>query len=315
MSSDLKPVTMRLIVPKTATTRVLTILGPETKLEAKDFVLKTRGLTTADMVRHIKEYGKLRDEVSQIFRQTGIRRDGKPLIPELSNLDAAIKKDQTQVDDIRSEYQKMQSETESWERQVEDIEKQIASTDQLSETGFTYDEISSQLADFRRILGRLPTKKLDPAQKALRALLKERTIVATGARKQDWAYLLVASPTDAAPQALQTLLLYDFILTDIPSLEGGSFTATVQSWREKKDSLTRRIGERRAKAITVSGDWGDSLNRLADRIQETVLTLRSALRLGEGTSAAHIFARLEDSPPQETLDSLTRDGILEVESY
>jgi hypothetical protein len=315
MSTDQKPVTMRLIVPQTASTRVLTILGLGAKVEAKDLVLKTRGLTTADMVRHIKEYSKVRDEMSQVFRQTGITREGKPVIPELSNLDAMMREDQTQLEDIRSKYQRMQSETESLQREVEGVKKQIASVDQLSETGFSYEEMSSQLAGFRRILGKLPAKKLEPAQKALRALLKDRTIVATGARKQDWVYLLVASPTDAATQALQTLVLYDFISIDIPSLEGGSFTETVQSWRDRRDTITGRIGEREAEVKTLSGGWADSLNRLTDGIQEIILTLRSVLKLGEGTSVTHIFVRLEEPPPQETLASLARDGILEVESY
>ncbi len=307
--------TMRLIVPQSASTRVQTTLGPECKVEVRNLILKARGLTTADMVRYIKDYGKLRDETSQIFRQTGITREAKHVILELSNLDAMMKEDQTQLEDIRSKYQRLRSETESLEREVEDVKKQIASVDQLSETGFSYEEMSSQLDGFRRILGKLPANKLEPAQKALRGLLKERTIVAAGARKQDWVYLLVASPTDAAPQAQQTLLLYDFIPTDMPSLEAGSFKDTVRIWRERRDSLTRRIGERQAEGKAVRVGWGDSLNRLADRIQETILTLQSVLRLGEGASATHIFVRLQEAPPQETLASLARDGILEVESY
>ncbi len=315
MSSPLKPVTVRLIVPQTASAQVLTIIGPTVKAEAEDLVLKTPGLTTSEIVRYIKSYNKLRDEVSQVFRQTGVKREGKPMIQELSNLEAVIKEGQTLLEDIRGKYQRKQSETEGLEREVEEVKKQIASVDQLSETGFSYDEISTQLAGFRRILGKLPVKKLEPAQKALRALLRERTIVATGERKQDWVYLLVASPTDTAPQALQTLLAYDFIPIDMPSLEGGSFTETVRSWRERSDSIAQKIGERRADAKTLEGGWAQSLNRRADEIEETILTLRSVLRLGEGTGVAHIFARLEEPPPQETLDTLARHGVLELDGY
>lgn len=236
------------------------------------------------------------------------------MTPELSSLDSVMEKDQGELDDVRNKYQRLQSETQSLEREIEDVNRQIALVDQLSETGFSYDEISSQLPGFRRILGKLPAKKLDPARKALGALLKERTIVATGARKQDWVYLLVASPSDAASQAQQTLLLYDFIPTDMPSLDGGGLTETVQSWREKKDRLNKKIGERQSEWKVAGGDWGDSLNRLADRIQETILTLRSVLRLGEGATATHIFARLKEPTSQETLDALARGGVLELDT-
>ncbi len=309
MSTHQKPVTMRLIVPRTASARVLIILGPRAKVDAYDLVLKARGLTTSEMVR----YSKLRDEMSQVFRQTGVVREGKAVNPEFSSLDAVISEGQKRLEDIRSKYQKMQSETESLEREVEGAKKQIAAVDQLSETGFSYDEISSQLAGFRRILGRLPAKKLESARKALQALLKERTIVATGARKQDWVYLLVASPTDVAPQAIQTLLLYDFVPIDTPSMKRGGFAETVQSLKQSSDSTTQKIAERRADARTVGVDWGDSLNRLGDEIEETILVLRSVLRLGEGTTAGHIFAQLEEPPSQETLDSLAGEGVLELD--
>ncbi len=311
MSTHQKPVTMRLIVPQTASAQVVTILGPRAKVDAYDLVLKTRGLTTSEMVRYIKECSKLRDEMSQVFRQTGVVREGKAVNPEFSSLDAVISEGQKRLEDIRSQYQRMQSQTESLEREVEGAKKQIAAVDQLSETGFGYDEISSQLAGFRRILGRLPVKKVEPARKALQALLKERTIVATGARKQDWVYLLVASPTDIAPQAIQTLLLYDFAPIDTPSMERG-FAETIQSLKQSSDSSTRKIAERRADARTAGAEWADSLNRLGDEIEETILVLRSVLRLGEGTGAAHLFAQLEEPPSQETLDSLAREGVLEV---
>ena len=278
-------------------------------------VLETPGLTTSEIVRYIKSYSKLRDEMSQAFRQTGVKRDGKPLIQELFNLEAVMREGLTLLEDIRGKYQRMQSETEGLIRDLEEVKRKIASVDQLSETGFSYDEISTQLAGFRRILGKLPVKKLEPAQKALRALFKERTIVATGKRKQDSVYLLLASPTDSAPQALQTLLIYDFTPIDMPSLEGGSFTETVHSWTERSNSITRKLEERRADEKTVEGSWADSLNRLADKIDETILTLRGVLRLGEGTGAAHIFARLEEPPPQETLDILVRHGVIEIDTY
>ncbi len=313
MSNAPKPATIRLIVPKTIAARVLNSLGPETKVQARDLVLKTGRLTTGNIVRYIKEYSKLRDEISQTLRQLGIPREGKAQLPELSLLDTKLEEAQRHLEDIRSKYQKMQTEIDGLERQAEEVKKQIASVDQLAETGFTYDEIASQIPGFRRILGRLPVKKLDAAQKALRALLKERTIAAVGTRKQDWIYLLVASPTDAAPQAIQTLLLYDFTSTDIPRFEGTSVAETLQSWKEKSDKITRGVEARKAETKTLSVDWADSLNRLADETQEIILMFRSALRLGEGTNTAHIYARMEKPPPPEILNALVRDGILEVE--
>ena len=313
MSNAPKPVTLRLIVPKTISTRVLNSLGPGAKVQAKDLVLNTSKLSTNNIVQSIKEYSKLRDELSQTLRQLGISREGKQQLPELSNLDSRIEEARRKLDDIRVRHQKMQAETDSLERRAEDIKKQITSGNQLADTGFSFDEIASQIPGFRRIIGRLPVKKTEAAQKALQALLKERTIVAAGTKKQDWIYLLVASPTDAAPQVLQTLLLYEFIPTDIPRFEGSSLAETLMSWKQKSDRITKEVEAKKAEMKVLSETWADSLNELADESQEIILMLRSALRLGEGTNAAHIYARLEKPPPPETLNALVKDGILEVE--
>ncbi len=310
---SMKPITFRLIVPKVVLQRVLTGLGPTAKVQADELDLKTERLSTEDVVRYIKEYTKLRDELVQTFRQLIIERNGKPLLPKLSDLDSILQEARTKIGEVQSEYKLITTETEGLERQAQEAAKQISTVEQLAATGFSYDEMASQMTGFRRILGRLPSKKLDAAQKALRALLKDRTVVTTGARRNDWAYLLVASPTDVASPALQTLLLYDFIATDMPAFDGPDLKEALKSWEEKRERLYRDVETGRNKMSTFRGELAEPLNSLADHIQEALLLLRSSLRLGESTKIAHIFVRLEKPPPAEVLNALVKDGILELD--
>jgi hypothetical protein len=171
----------------------------------------------------------------------------------------------------------------------------------------------SRATGFRRILGRLPVKKLDAAQKALHASLKDTTFLTTGERKGDTVYILAATPTDNALQTLQTLLLYDFVQTDLPVLENADMEEVLDGLRRKKDEL---IGVKQSLESTIEDirrSLGGPLNQSIDKIAETLLTLRGSLRLGEGTSTAHIFARLNNPPGPVTLNALQKDGVLELD--
>ena len=246
MSSVAKPSTLRIILPKALAQRAMASLGPLGKVDAQELVLDTGRMTTEDVVRYIKEYAKLRDGMSQTLRQLGIERKPESAIPETSDLKTTSSEAETQAAEARREYQKILSSVEAAERQFQEIEKQVSTVEQLKGTGFSFDEIMSGATGFRRILGRLPSKKLDAAQKALRALLKERAVMTTGAKRNDSVHILVATSTEDASQALQTLLLYDFVPTDIPNIE-----AAVALLDGKSQRLLRNGGDKVSGPVIV----------------------------------------------------------------
>ena len=283
------------------------------KVDAQELVLDTGRMTTEDVVRYIKEYAKLRDGVSQTLRQLGIERKSESAIPETSDMKTTGSEAETQAAEARSEYQKILSSVETADRQVQEIEKQVSTLEQLKGTGFSFDEIMSGATGFRRILGRLPSKKLDAAQKALRVVLKERAVMTTGAKKNDSVYILAATPTEDASQALQTLLLYDFIPTDIPNIEAPDATAALTSWQMEKDRLIREKQSQNSRLEALREKLAGPLNRSADNIEETLLLLRGSLRLGDGTKATHILARLDKPLTPVVLNSLQKDGVVQLD--
>src|SRR6266581_3094156 len=307
MSSVAKTSTLRIIVPKILAQRAVASLGPLGKVDAQELVLDTGRMTTEDVVRYIKEYAKLHDGMSQTLRQLGIERKPESAVPETSDLKTRGSDAETQAAEARGEYQKLLSNVEAAERQVQEIEKQISTVEQLKATGFSFDEMMSRVTGFRRILGRLPSKRLDAAQKALNALLKERAIMTSGAKRNDSVYLLVATPTENASQALQALLLYDFIPTDIPSVESTDVVETLASWQKQKNNLAEEKQSFNRKLEALQKNLAGPLNRSADSIEEILLLLRGSLRLGGGTKAAHIIARLDKPLTHVVLNALQRD--------
>src|SRR5213596_1035543 len=313
MSSVSQTSTLRIIVPKILAQRAISSLGPLGKVEAQELILDTGRMTTDDVVRHIKEYTKLRDGISQTLRQLGIERKPESAIPETSDLRTTGSEAETQAAEARSEYQKVLGNVETADRQVQEIEKQVSTLEQLKTTSFNFDEMMARATGFRRILGRLPSKKLDAAQKALRALLKERAVMTTGAKKNDSVYILVAMPTEDASQALQTLLLYDFVPTDIPNIEAVDATAALMSWQMEKDRLIREKQSQNSRLEALREEMAGPLNRSDDNIEETLLLLRGSLRLGGGTKAAHILARLDKPLTPVVLNSLQKDGVVQLD--
>ena len=313
MSSVAKPSTLRIILPKALAQRAMASLGPLGKVDAQELVLDTGRMTTEDVVRYIKEYAKLRDGMSQTLRQLGIERKPESAIPETSDLKTTSSEAETQAAEARREYQKILSSVETADRQVQEIEKQVSTVEQLKGTGFSFDEIMSGATGFRRILGRLPSKKLDAAQKALRALLKERAVMTTGAKRNDSVHILVATSTEDASQALQTLLLYEFVPTEIPSIVAADATAALISWQTEKERIIREKQSRNGELEVLRENLAGPLNRSADNIEETLLLLRSSLRLGDGSKAAHILARLDKPLTPIILNSLQKDGVLELD--
>jgi vacuolar-type H+-ATPase subunit I/STV1 len=313
MNGVSKPSTLRIVVPKILAQKTTATLGPSGKFDAREITLSTGGLTTENIVRHIKEYAKLREEISQTLRQLGIERSPDKATAQVSIIEATFSDAQTQAAQARGEYQRLASELAGVDRQVQEVERQISTVEQLKATGFSNEEMLSRATGFRRILGRLPSKKVDAAQKAVHSLLKERTVMTVGAKGGDWTYLLVAAPTENASQTLQTLLLYDFIATDMPTFDGPDLGVAVKSWQSKKEQLTTNRQSLDTKLQDLRKSQARTLNSSMDKIQETLLLLRGSLRLGEGTTAAHIFARLEKTPMAVTLNMLQSDGVLELD--
>src|SRR5213596_1691039 len=313
MSSVSKTSTLRIIVPKILAQRAFSSLGPLGKVEAQELILDTGRMTTDDVVRHIKEYTKLRDGISQTLRQLGIERKPESAIPETSDLRTTGSEAETQAAEARSEYQKVLGNVETADRQVQEIEKQVSTLEQLKTTSFNFDEMMARATGFRRILGRLPSKKLDAAQKALRALLKERAVMTTGAKRNDSVHILVATSTEDASQALQTLLLYEFVPTEIPSIVAADATAALISWQTEKERIIREKQSHNGELEVLRENLAGPLNRSADNIEETLLLLRSSLRLGDGSKAAHILARLDKPLTPIILNSLQKDGVLELD--
>ena len=313
MSSASKQLTLRILVPTDLAPRTISTLSSLGKTEAEDLALSTSGLTTEKIVRSIKDCTKLREEMTQSLRQLGIPRNPGSARVQLLDLVARSSDAESQTAGARSEFQKVTSELGGIERQTQEVEKQITTVEQLKATGFSNEEMLSAAVGFRRILGRLPSKKLDAAQRALRALLKERTVVTTGARRNDSVYLLVATPTENASQTLQTLLLYDFIPTDMPTFGGPDLGEALKSCQSKKDELAQQKRTLDARLDGLRKSMAQTLNESVDQIEESLLLLRGSLRLGEGTTATHIFARLEKPPTAIQLNSLQKDGVVELD--
>src|SRR6266705_1779895 len=171
MSSVAKTSTLRIIVPKILAQRAVASLGPLGKVDAQELVLDTGRMMTEDVVRYIKEYAKLRDGMAQTLRQLGIERKPESAIPETFDLKTTGSEAETQAAEARSEYQKILTSVEAAERQVQKVEKQISTVEQVKATGFSFDEMMSRATGFRRTLGRIPSKKLYAAQKAILALM------------------------------------------------------------------------------------------------------------------------------------------------
>jgi prefoldin subunit 5 len=313
MSSVTKSSTLRIIVPKILSQRTMTTLGPLGRAEAKELVLNTGGLTTDAVVRYIREYTRLRDEIGQTVRQLGIQRDPEPATPEFSDLRIRYSDIESHASEVRGEYQKLQSKIDAIDRELQEVDKKTAAVDQLKATGFSDEELMSRASGFRRILGRLPLKKVESARKALGASLKDTTVMTIGARKGDTQYILAATPTESAAQTLQTLLLYDFVQIDIPSFDDADAEGAIRSLQAKKQELTRDRQALDSMIQDLRRSLSQPLNQSIDKIAETLLALRGSLRLGEGTSTARIFARLDNPLGPVPLAALQKDGVLEQE--
>ena len=314
MSSPAKNTVLRAILADDASVKTARALGAPGKTETKLIPLTSGQLTTEQIVTRIKEFSKLRDEILQVMRQLNLTRESSLSPTDQPSYDSEMESTRRELDEARNQYQELQGSVDKIQREIDDLRKRIAALTEISQTGFATDQLESEARDFRRILGRLPFKKLEAAQKAITSQFKDQAILATGNRNQDALYILVAAPRDKSSQALQTLLLYDFSPIEIPHYESQDVASEIQSLEERSMVLTKELDELKLKLGDMRRNAGSTLNRRLDQVVDVLMLLRGILKLGEGIQASQIYAHLERVPPAETVSNLSRKGIIELES-
>ncbi len=310
MSNTTRGAVLRLIMPQDSSAKIVSSLGPSAKVDSTSLILRSGRLTTEDIVRNIREFTRLRDELLHTLRQLGIPREPRKGMLENPDYELLLSETQKQLEDKRRHYQEAQTRVESLERQIEDMKKQIGQLGEVAEAGFVSGEALSKRGEFNRILGLIPLRKLEAAQRALQATLKDQVVLATGNRKKDWVYVLLASPPEKTSQAFQTLILYDFVQTEVPPSEELDLKKALASLEEKKDRLSKELETSKEEMKTVRSEAGETLNRLADRVQNALMFLRAVLKMGEGVGVAHAFAWLEKTPPAKMIHALSSQGAL-----
>lgn len=314
MSSPAKNTVLRAILADDASVKTAKALGAPGKTEARVIPLTSGQLTTEQIVTRIKEFSKLRDEILQAMRQLNLTRESGPSQPNQPSYDSEMESARRELEDTRNQYQELQGRIDKIQREIDDLRKRITALTEISKTGFATDQLESQARDFRRILGRLPAKKLEAAQKAMKSQCKDQAILAVGNRKQDGTYVLVVAQKDKSSQALQSLLLYDFTPIEIPDYESQDVKSEIQSLEDKSTVLSKELDELKVQLDDLRDTAGSNLNRRLDQVVDALMLLRGILKLGEGTQASQIYAHLERVPPPETVSNLSRKGIIELES-
>ncbi len=314
MSTPAKNSFLRAILADDATVKMATALGTPGKTQSKRIPLTSGLLTTEQIVGRIKELSKLRDEILQVMRQLNLTREAAQSTVDQLHYDSEVESAKRELDEARNEYQEVQGNIEEVQRQIDDSKKKIAALTEIAQTGFATNQLESGAEDFRRVLGRLPVKKLEAAQKAVQSQFKDQAILAVGNKKQDTFYVLVAAPKDKSSQALQTLLLYDFTPIEILEYKSPDAKSEIQTEEDRVKVLSKELHELKLQLDDLRKKAGQILNRRLDQVVDALMLLRAILKLGEGTQASRIYAQLEKVLPAETLNNLSRRGIIELES-
>ena len=313
MSSPAKTIVLRAILPNDPSVR--TALAREAaKVESDTLTLSSEKMTTETIVGRIKELSKLRDEIIQVIRQLSIPRE--PETEPTDQLSHYVELDtiREEIDDSRSRCQEIRGKIDGIQKQIDDYKKLISGLTELSRTGFTAEQLETEVGDFHRVLGRVPVKKLEAVQKAVQAQLKDQAILAIGTKAKDTAYILVATPKDKSSQTLQTLLLYDFSQVDVPEIKSNDPKAETQARGDQLKALTTDLEELKRQQDDIRKTAGQVLNRRLDEIFDSLLLLRATLKLGEGAEASRVYARLEKPLPTPMMSELTKKAVIDVET-
>lgn len=314
MSTPAKNSVLRAILFDDASVKMATALGAPGKTESKKIALTSGQLATEQIVSRIKELSKLRDEILQVMRQLNLTREAAPSTGDQLDYDSELESVRRELDEARNEYQEVQGKIEKIQRQIDESKKKVAALTEISQTGFATGQLESESGDFRRVLGRLPVKRLEAVQKALQSHYKDQAVLAVGNRKQDMYYVLIAAPKDKSYQALQTLLLYDFTPIEIPEYKSSDAKLEIQTEDARAKLLSKELEELKLQLDDLRRNTGQTLNRRLDEVVEARMLLRGILKLGEGTQASRIYAHLEKAVQSETLNNLSKRGITELES-
>src|SRR6266581_7446049 len=313
MSTPAKNSVLRAILTDDAAVKMVTALAAPGKTESKKIALTSGKMTTEQIVNRIKELSKLRDEILQVMRQLNLTREADPSTGDQLEHDSELESAKRELDEARNEYQEVQGKIEKIQRQIDESKKKVAALTEIFQTGFSTDQIEPD-RDFRRVLGRLPVKKLDAGQKALQSQYKDQAVLAIGNRKQDMYYVLLAAPNDKSSQALQTLLLYDFTPIETPEYKSADVKSEIQTEEANAKALFKELEGLKLHLDDLRRRAGRTLNRRLDEVVDALMLLRGILKLGEGSQASRIYVRLERVAPNETLNSLSRRGVVELES-
>jgi predicted translin family RNA/ssDNA-binding protein len=314
LSIPAKNTLLRAILADEAAVKMVAALAAPGKTESKKIALTSGKMTTEQIVNRIEELSKLRDEILQVMRQLNLTREAAPSKGDRLDYDGELESARRELDEARNEYQEVQGKIEKIQRQIDESKKKVAALTEISQTGFATDQLESESGDFRRALGRLPVKKLEAAQKALQSQYKDQAVLAVGNRKQDLYYVLVAALKDKSSQALQTLLLFDFTPIETPEYKSDDVKSEIQTEEAKAKVLFKELEGLKLQLDDLRRRAGQTLNRRLDEVVEALMLLRGILKLGEGTQASRIYAQLERVFPVETVNSLSRKGIVELES-
>jgi hypothetical protein len=314
MSTAAKITILRAILADDVSMKIATALGTQGKTESKRIPLTSGQLTTEQIVGRIKELSKLRDEIIQVMRQLNLTREARPGTVDQLNYDSELESAKLELDEARNQYQDVQGRIDKIQRQIDDSKRRIAALTEISQTGFATDQLESEAGDFWRILGRLPVKKLEAAQKTMLGQFKDQAILAVGNKKQDAFYVLVAAPKDKSSQALQMLLLYDFTPIEIPEYKSPDTRSEIQTEEDRGKVLSNELDALKLQLDDFRKKAGLTLNTRLDVVVDALMLLRGILKLGEGTQASRIYAQLERVLPAETVNNLSRRGIVELES-
>ncbi len=310
MSTTTKGAVLRIILPQKTSSNILAQLGSTQKIERREIVLSPGRLTTDEIAKYIREFARLRDETLHTIRLVGIPRNARNSVEAVSDPGTKLDEYWKKLDRIRNDYRELQSRVERLERDVEDTKKRMGLINQIIETGFGIEDVRTTGLGFSKILGRVPTRRLQDAQKALEAGLKDQVLIAVGNRKGDWTHLLVAVHADKSPFALQTLVLHDFVQTEIPIVDQPDLKAALAIETQRQDNASRQLEAEKANLQELMQAASQKLNQLADISQEALIFLRAVLRIGEDTRAEHAFTILGKNPSSKVLDALTRFGAL-----
>jgi predicted translin family RNA/ssDNA-binding protein len=314
VSNPAKNSVLRAILSDDASIKMATALGTPGRTDSNKIPLTSEQLTTEQIVGRIKELSKLREEILQVMRQLNLTREAAPSSVDQIDYNAELESVRQELERTRNMYQEVQGRIEKIQRHIDGSKKRIAALTEISQTGFATDQLESEAGDFLRVLGRLPVRKLEAAQKAIRSQFKDQAIIAVGNKKQDAVYILLATPKDKTSQALQNLIQYDFSSIEIPQYKSRDLGPEVQEEEDTLKALSKELDELKLQLDDLREKANAMLNRRLDEVVDSLMVLRAILKLGEGTQASRIYARLEKVPSPEMVTNLSKRGVIELET-